>query len=191
MNQPDYVRFLRCFASFAGAVLYPSVTRRAASYELHPRWVSLQRSETNAAEAPATISGRFQRWDRPLGLDWRLHRECLRERRVDVPGGSAYPRAELLLRRRDAWTQMVACRAVNPSETTHCVRRCQNISERVKAIGHRRQRLIEMPFAGFRRGLGRSGPGGSGRGLARGSRPVPQGRAGGAGQGTRRQRPAD
>ncbi len=42
-----------------------------------------------------------------------------------------------------------------------------------------------------RAGWGGPGPGGPSRGLARGSRPVPQGRTGRAGQGARRQRPAD
>ena len=51
-----------------------------------------------------------------------------------------------------AWTLMVACRAVNPSETTHCVGMCQNVSERVRAIGYRRQRLVETPFAGSAEG---------------------------------------
>ena len=36
VDQPDYVQLLRCFVSFAGAVLHSSVTRRAASYEFHP-----------------------------------------------------------------------------------------------------------------------------------------------------------
>ena len=51
VDQPDYVRFLRCFVSFAGAALHPSVTRRAASYGFYPRWVSIQPSEPKAAEA--------------------------------------------------------------------------------------------------------------------------------------------
>ena len=42
VDQPDYVRLLRCFASFARAALHASVTRRATSYGSHPQSVSIQ-----------------------------------------------------------------------------------------------------------------------------------------------------
>ena len=51
VDQPDYLRLLRFFASFARAALRASVTRRAASYESHPTLVSSQPSETTAGEA--------------------------------------------------------------------------------------------------------------------------------------------
>lgn len=40
VDQLDYLRLLRCFASFDRAALHASVTRRAASYGFHLRWVS-------------------------------------------------------------------------------------------------------------------------------------------------------
>ena len=51
VDRPDYLRLLRCFDALARAVLHPSVTRRAASYESHPSWVSIQPSEPKSAEA--------------------------------------------------------------------------------------------------------------------------------------------
>lgn len=51
VDQSGYLRLLRCFDSFARAVLHASETRRAASYESHPTLVSSQLSETTAGEA--------------------------------------------------------------------------------------------------------------------------------------------
>ena len=34
---------------------------------------------------------------------------------------------------------------VNLAETAHCVRTCQDVPERVRAFGRRRQRLVETP----------------------------------------------
>ena len=51
VDQPDYARLLRCFASFDRAALHASVTRRAASYGFRLQWVSIQPSGTKAAEA--------------------------------------------------------------------------------------------------------------------------------------------
>jgi len=42
VNQPDYLRLLRCCDSFARAVLRASVTRRAAYYGFHPQMVSIR-----------------------------------------------------------------------------------------------------------------------------------------------------
>ena len=56
VDQPDYARLLRCFASFARAALHASVTRRAALYGFHPPWVSIQPSGTKAAEADPRAS---------------------------------------------------------------------------------------------------------------------------------------
>ncbi|WP_419938672.1 relaxase/mobilization nuclease domain-containing protein [Candidatus Palauibacter sp.] len=70
-----------------------------------------------------------------------------------------------------------------------CERRVTN-NERRRTGAEVLRPIWDRALAG---GAGRRGPGpgGPGRGLARGSRPVPQGRAGRAGQGARRQRPAD
>ena len=64
------------------------------------------------------------------------------------------------------WTLKGLRKAVNPSETTQCVRTCQDVSERVGAIGRRRKRLAETPPPKFfiarlgalrqRRGLAKS-----------------------------------
>ena len=37
VDQRDYVRLLRCFASFVRAALHASVTRKAALYGFHPQ----------------------------------------------------------------------------------------------------------------------------------------------------------
>ena len=60
-----------------------------------------------------------------------------------------------------------ACKAVNPLETTQCVSTCQDVSERVRAIGRRRQRLVEttLEVSGeVRRRTDREHPGIGGRG---------------------------
>ena len=51
VDQPDYARLLRCFASFDRAGPHPSVTQRATPYGFHPQWVSTRPSGTRAAEA--------------------------------------------------------------------------------------------------------------------------------------------
>lgn len=42
VDQPGYVRLLRCFASFDRDGLHPSVTQRATSYGFHLQWVSIK-----------------------------------------------------------------------------------------------------------------------------------------------------
>jgi len=84
VDQPDYLRVLRCFASMLGRVaLHPSVTRRAASYESHPSWVSIQpRSRTAEAdpgpcrELPgAGPTARFGSGASPR-MQWKTVRRC-------------------------------------------------------------------------------------------------------------------
>ena len=45
VDQPDYLRFLRFFDSFARAVLHASVTRGAAYYGFRPQLVSIRSGE--------------------------------------------------------------------------------------------------------------------------------------------------
>ena len=84
VDQPDYARLLRCFASFARDALHASVTRRAASYESHPSWVSIQpRSRRQRRRIPAhveSISGaepstRFGSGASPR-MPWKTVRRC-------------------------------------------------------------------------------------------------------------------
>ena len=58
VDQPGYLRLLRFFASMLGhAALHPSVTRRAASYESHPSWVSIQpQSRRQRRPIPARVA---------------------------------------------------------------------------------------------------------------------------------------
>ena len=57
VDQPDYLRLLRFFDSFARAVLHASVTRRAAYYGFHRQLVSIRLASgsDNAAEDGLTV----------------------------------------------------------------------------------------------------------------------------------------
>ena len=105
VDQTDYLRLLRFFASMLGrAPLHPSVTRRAAFYESHPSWVSIQpRSRRQGRPIPAHVAS-FRGLNRPHGSDRELHRECRGRRCGGVHRGRADPRVELVLRRLHAWT---------------------------------------------------------------------------------------
>ena len=57
VDQPDYARLLRCFASFAGAALHASVTRRAASYGFDTQSVSIRPGGRRTAPIPGSFGG--------------------------------------------------------------------------------------------------------------------------------------
>ena len=87
VDQPDYLRLLRCFASFAPAALHASVTRRAASYAFHPLWVSIQPS----GKARACPRGRVEqrlRWLHAWNAEEPLASKSTRRKSPTVPDRS-------------------------------------------------------------------------------------------------------
>ena len=130
VDQPDYLRLLRSFASMLGrAALHPSVTRRAASYESHPSWVSIQpRSRRQRRPISAHVES-FRGPNRPHGSDRELHRECRGRQCGGVHRGCADPRVELVFRRLHAWTLKDRSRGSQPVGN---VLLCQDVSGRVR-----------------------------------------------------------
>jgi hypothetical protein len=105
VDQLDYVRLLRCFASFDRAALHPSVTQRATLYGFHPQRVSSQPSETKAVEPIPAQLGSFRGRDRPWGSRLRrLHHECRGDGAEVSPGHCADRRVEPVFRSLHAWT---------------------------------------------------------------------------------------
>ena len=103
MDQPDYLRLLRCFGSCARAALHASVARRAEHYGLHRQMVSIQ-PQPKAAEADSSPcrelpgmgpSARFGLGASPR-IPWQALRRC--------PRRCADPRVELVFRRLHSWT---------------------------------------------------------------------------------------
>ena len=142
VDQPDSLRLLRVFDSFARAVPQASVTRGAASYELHPPWVSIQPLETKAAEADPRHLANRRGWDRPQGPDRRLRHECRAGRCGGVYLGCADPRVELVFPRLHPWMLKDCSRGSQPVGN---VLLCQDVSGRVRTCppgGRGCQRLM-------------------------------------------------
>ena len=130
VDQPDYLRLLRCFASMLGrAALHPSVTRRAASYESHPSWVSIQpRSRKQRRPIPAHVES-LRGPNRPRGADRELHRECRGSRCGGVHRGCVDRRVERVFRRLHTWTLTDRSRGSQPVGN---VPSCQNVPGRFR-----------------------------------------------------------
>jgi hypothetical protein len=139
VDQPDYVRLLGCFASFARAALHASVTRRATSYGFHPPSVSIRPSETMAAEADPIHLGSFRGRDRPKVWIGGFTTNALGGRRGGVHGGCADPRGELVFRRLHAWTLKDRSRRSQPVGNLLL---CQDVSGRVRRCPGCRTRLL-------------------------------------------------
>ncbi len=144
VDQPDYLRLLRCFASFAPAALHASVTRRAASYEFHPSWVSLQPSGTRSVERdPRPSRGAFGAATIATvqigGFTTNAAADGAEVSTGDVqtPVLNGCFGVAMLGR---CWT---ARGEVNQSETSYCVRMFQDVSEGVRPVGRGYQWLVE------------------------------------------------
>ena len=139
VDQPGYFRLLRFFASMLGhAALHPSVTRRAASYESHPSWVSIQpRSRRQRRPIPARVAS-FREPNRPHSTDRGLHRECRGRRCGGVHRGCADPCVELVFRRLHAWTLKDRSAGSQPVGN---VLLCQEVSGRVRGCQSHRTPL--------------------------------------------------
>ena len=139
VDQPDYLRLLRCsLRCFGRAALHPSVTRRATFYESHPSWVSIQpRSRRRRRPIPAHVES-LRGPNRPHGADRELHHECRGRRCGGVHRGCADPRVELVFRRLHAWTLPDRPRGSQPVGN---VPLCQDVSGRVGRCPGCRMRL--------------------------------------------------
>ena len=126
VDHADYFRLLRSFDSFARAVVHASATRRAASYEFHLAWVSIQ--PRRRRPTPPHVES-FRGPDRPHGSDRELHSECRGRRCGGVHRGCADPRGEPVFRRLHAWTLKYRSRESQPVGT---VLLSQHVSERVR-----------------------------------------------------------
>ena len=130
VDQPGYLRLLRFFASMLGrADLHSSVTRRAASYESHPSWVSIQPGNRRQGRPTLARVASFRGPNRPHGTDRGLHRECRGRWCGGVHRGCADPCVELVFRRLHAWTLKDRSAGSQPVGN---VLLCQDVSGRVR-----------------------------------------------------------
>ena len=107
VDQPDYVRLLRCFASFDRVALRPSVTRRATLYGFGPQWVSIRPGGRRPPEADrANLTAEPSPKDR-IGRH-RANRGAARQLAMAIH-----------LDRRPV-PQNLACRVLAPARVTKC-----------------------------------------------------------------------
>ena len=147
-DQPDYVRLLRLFDSFARAALHASVTRRAAHYGFHRQLVSIQSDRRQPKPIPAHVQS-FRGRDRPHDSDRELHHERRGRRCRGVHPGCADPRVELAFRRLHAWTLKERSPGSQPVGKTLL---CQNVSGRFRTCQSHRKPLPAAGLPGFPRG---------------------------------------
>ena len=132
VDQPDYVRLLRCFASFDRVALHPSVTRRGALYGLHPRLVSIDPSGTKVSEADPRPSQRsFGAGPSPgTGSEPSSRMPSGPARRC--PRESADPCAELVLLRLHTWNAEESLTSKSTRRESPIGRKRPGMSDNVK-----------------------------------------------------------